>query len=63
MQVQNIYLVYKQPTFNREETTFWGVSTPSRLVSVLKPSSLAGNNLMGQILMEYVFKVSTFGLP
>ena len=54
------HLVYKQPTFNSEETAFWGVSTPSKLVSVLKPSSLAGNNIMGHILMEYVTKVSNF---
>ena len=52
--------MYKKPTFNSEETAFVGVSTPSTLVSVLKPSSLAGNNIMGQILMEYVTKVSTF---
>ena len=57
---KNKHLVYKQPTFNSEETAFWGVSTPSRLVSVLKPSSLAGNNIMGQILMEYVTKVNNF---
>ena len=44
---KNKRLVYKQPTFNSEETAFWGVSTPSKLVSVLKPSSLAGNNIMG----------------
>ena len=55
---KNKHLVYKQPTFNSEETTFWGVSTPSRLVTVLKPSSLAGNNIMGEILMEYVSKVT-----
>ena len=56
---KNKYLVYKQPTFNSEETGFGGVSTPSRLVSVLKSSSLAGNNIMGKILMEYVAKVSS----
>ena len=48
---KNKYLVYKQPTFNSEEAAFWGVSTKSRLVTVLKPSSLAGKNIMGQILM------------
>ena len=57
---KNKHLVYKQPTFNSEETAFWGVSTPSKLVSVLKPSSLAGNNIMGQILMEYVEKLCNF---
>ena len=57
---KNKHLVYKQPTFNSEETAFWGVSTLSRLVSVLEPSSLSGNNIMGQILMEYVTKVSSF---
>ena len=49
--------MYNQPTFNNEEAAFWGVSTPSRLVTVLKPSSLAGNNVMGKILMEYVTKL------
>ena len=29
---KNKYLVYKLPTFNTEESGFWGVSTPSRLV-------------------------------
>ena len=55
---KNKHIVYKQPTFNSEETAFWGFSTPSRLVSVLKPSSLAGNNIMRQILMDYVTKLS-----
>ena len=27
---KNKILVYKQPTFNNEEASFWGVSTPSR---------------------------------
>ena len=57
---KNKHLVYKQPTFNSEEAAFWGVSTPSKLVSVLKPSSLAGNNIMGHILIEYVEKVCNF---
>ena len=57
---KNKHLVYKQPTFSSEETGFWGVSNPSKLVPVLKPSSLAGNNILGQILMEYVSKVSNF---
>ena len=52
-------VVYKQPTFNNEEAVCLGVSTPSRLVPVLKPSSLAGNNIMGKILMEYVNKVTS----
>ena len=38
---KNKILVYKQPTFNNEEATFGGVSTCSRHVTVLKPSSLA----------------------
>ena len=25
---RNKHIVYKQPTFNSEETTFWGVSMP-----------------------------------
>ena len=51
---KNKILVYKQPTFNNEEAAFWGVSTPSRLVTVLKPSSLARYNKTAKILMEYV---------
>ena len=56
---KNKTLVYKQPIFNNEEASFGGVSTPSRLVPLLKPSSLAGNNIMGKILMEYVNKVTS----
>ena len=56
---KNKILVYKQPTFNNEETTFWGVSTPSKLVTVLNPSSLAGNDIMGKILLEYVGKITS----
>ena len=41
------------------DSAFWGVPAHSRLVAVLKPSSLAGNNIMGEILMEYVSKIAT----
>ena len=54
---KNKLLVFKQPTFNSEEATFGGISTASRLVTILKPSSLACNNVMGKILMEHVTKI------
>ena len=56
---KNKLLVYKQSTFNSEEATFLGGFTNSSLVTVLNPSSLAGNNVIGKILMEYVTKIST----
>ena len=51
------YIVYKQSTLSKQDISFWGVTTPSRLVLVLKSSSLSGNNLLGKILMDYSKKV------
>ena len=46
-------IYYKQPNFNKTESNFWGVSNPSNLVSVLPSETVAGNNVIGKILMEY----------
>ena len=55
----NSYIVYKQNTLNKQDISFWGVTTSSNLISVLKPSTLSGNNLLGKILMDYSKKVDS----
>ena len=52
-------IYYKQPNYIREDETYWGVSNPSKLISVLPHNSLAGNNIMGELLMECCRKFST----
>ena len=52
-------IFYKQPNYSREDETYWGVSNPSKLIPVLPPNSLAGNNIMGEILMDFCQKLST----
>ena len=46
-------IYYKQINFNKAEAAFWGVSNPSNLIPVLPSKSIAGNNVIGKILMEY----------
>ena len=55
----NSYIVYKQKTLSKQDISFWGVTTSSNLISVLKPSTLSGNNLLGKILMDYSKKVDS----
>ena len=52
-------IFYKQPNYSREDEAYWGVSNPSKLIPVLPPNSLAGNNIMGEILMDFCQKLST----
>ena len=53
----NSYIAYKQNTISRKDISFWGVTTCSNLIIVLKSSSLSGNNLLGKILMDYSKKI------
>ena len=53
----NDYIAYKQSSLSKEDISFWGVTTSSSLVPVLKTSSLSGNNLLGKILMDYSKKI------
>ena len=55
----NSYIAYKQNTLSKQDISFWGVTTSSKLVLVLKFSSLSGNNLLGKILMDYSKKVDS----
>ena len=55
----NSYIAYKQNTLSRQDNSFWGVTTSSNLVIVLKSSCLSGNNLLGKNLMEYSKKVDS----
>ena len=52
-------IYYKQPNYSREDETYWGVSNPTKLISVLPPNSLAGNNIMGELIMDCCRKFST----
>ena len=52
-------IFYKQPNYSREDEAYWGVSNPTKLISVLPPNSLAGNNIMGELLMDCCRKLST----
>ena len=52
-------IFYKQPNNSREDEAYSGVSNPSKLISVLPPNSLAGNNIMGELLMDCYRKLST----
>ena len=42
----------------KNEETFWGTPLSSRIAQVISLSSISGNNLMGQILMEYATKIN-----
>ena len=53
----NDYIAYKQSSLSKQDISFWGVTTSSRLVLVLNPSSLSGNNMLGKILMDYSKKI------
>ena len=55
----NSYIAYKQNTLSKQDISFWGVTTSSKLVLVLELSSLSGNNLLGKILMDYSKKVDS----
>ena len=46
-------IYYKQFNFNKTECNFWGVSNPSNLISLLPSKTIAENNVIGKILMEY----------
>ena len=46
------YIAYKQVNFGKSQETFWGVTVPSKLVTVLDVKYISGNNLMGVILKE-----------
>ena len=51
-------IIYKQMNLGKNEETFWGTPLSSRLAQVISLSSISGNNLMGQILMEYATKIN-----
>ena len=55
----NDYIAYKQSSLSKQDISFWGVTTSSRLVLVLNPSSLSGNNMLGKILMDYSKKIDS----
>ena len=46
------HLAYKQINFDKAQETFWGVTVPRKLVTVLDIKNTSGNNLMGVILMD-----------
>ena len=50
-------IYYKQPNYSREDEAYWGVSNPTKLISVLPPNSLAGNNIMGELIMDLLSKI------
>ena len=50
-------IFYKQPNYSREDEAYWGVSNSSKLIPVLPPNSLAGNNIMGELLMDLYRKL------
>ena len=50
---QNKQIYYKQPNFKKKEESFWGVTNSSKLLYVIDETNVAGNNAMGNILMEY----------
>ena len=55
---QDKCIIYKQINMDRNEERFWGRSINSKLAKVISLSSVAGSNLMGQILMEYAQKIN-----
>ena len=46
------HIAYKQINFDKVQETFWGVTVPRKLVTVLPINNISGNNLMGVILMD-----------
>ena len=50
---QNKQIYYKQPNFKKNEESFWGVTNLSKLLHVIDEVNVAGNDSMGNILMEY----------
>ena len=46
------HIVYKQINFDKLQETFWGVTVPRKLVTVLDIKNISVNNLMGVILMD-----------
>ena len=46
------HIAYKQINFNKIQETFWGVTVPRKLVTVLDIKYISGNNLMGIIIMD-----------
>ena len=50
---RNKQIYYKQPNFKKNEESFWGVTNSSKLLHVIDEVNVAGNNAMGNILMEY----------
>ena len=55
---QDKCIIYKQMNLDKNEETFWGTTIPSKLAEVISLSSVSGNNLMRQILMEYAKKLN-----
>ena len=53
---QDKSIIYKQMNLDKNEETFWGTTLSSRMAKVKSLSSISGNNLMGQILVEYARK-------
>ena len=46
------HIACKQINFDKLQETFWGVTVPRKLVTVLDIKNISGNNLMGVILMD-----------
>ena len=46
------HIAYKQINFDKAQETFWGVTVPRKLVTVLDITNISGNNLMGVMLMD-----------
>ena len=46
------HMAYKQINFNKTQETFWGVTVPRKLVTVLDIKYISGHNLMRVILMD-----------
>ena len=59
MSTQNNYLVYKQHNFSKKDVLFWSVSHNDRLIKVLPPDSMVGNNNMGILLSSIRDKLKT----
>ena len=51
-EVQNKLVYYIQSNYSKNESLFWGVTNPPKMLHVLDAESVVGNNTVGHILMD-----------
>ena len=52
-EVRNKLLYYKQSNFTKNESSYWGVTNSSKMLNVLDQESVAENNIVGHIIMDF----------